>query len=248
MKKAITLMSICLAGLTLAACGNNNSDQAKTNSSLKAENSSLKAANARSNSSQTNPTVDKYDNAEYALAAYLKFQKTDASSLSNTENMTWQQQGNRYIIGFGGHTTSMTVNKNDVLVTFDDVEGDHMGSGNGHRTYTKAELAQFIKGQKDDIDNLLRNHGSSEDSNSANNSANKDAESSSNATAEENDSDDDEPTSSNHHNNQQRNVRTQASGFAGGNINSANNSNGAQTGATTNGNTGTNNSGQNNPQ
>lgn len=177
----------------------------------------------------------------------MKFQKTDASSLSNTENMTWQQQGNRYIIGFGGHTTSMTVNKNDVLVTFDDVEGDHMGSGNGHRTYTKAELAQFIKGQKDDIDNLLRNHGSSADSNSDNNSINKDAESSSNATAEESDSDD-EPMSNNHHNNQQRNGRIQTSGITGGSANSANTGNGNQTTPSNSSNTGAANSSQINPQ
>lgn len=233
-------MSICIAGLSLATCGNND-DQSKANSSLKAENSSLKAANT-SNSKQAEPTVDKYDNAEYALAAYLKFQKTDASSLTNTENMTWQQQGNRYIIGFGGHTTTMTVNKNDVLVTYDDVEGDHMGSGNGHKAYSKAELAQFIKEQKDDIDNLLRNHNSSAGTKNVNNSTAKESESNSSTTSE-NSSNDDETTSSGHHNNQQGNNRVQTSGFNANTINNNNNTQSSSAGNSTNG---ANTSNQNN--
>ena len=155
MRKLITLLSVCIAGLALAACGNSTDSQSKTNSSLKAENSSLKAEEA--SSIRTTPIEDRYNNAEYAMAAYLKLQNTDASSLQNTENMTWQQQGNRYIIGFGGHTTSMAVNRSNVEVTYDDVEDGHMGSGNGHKTYSKTELAKLISSQKEDIDNLLNN-------------------------------------------------------------------------------------------
>lgn len=43
MKKLLTLAGVCLMGITLAACGSNNS-QDKTNSSLKAENASLREA------------------------------------------------------------------------------------------------------------------------------------------------------------------------------------------------------------
>lgn len=42
MKKLLTLVTIAVAGLSLAACGN-DSKQSKDNSSLKAENASLKA-------------------------------------------------------------------------------------------------------------------------------------------------------------------------------------------------------------
>jgi hypothetical protein len=51
MKRLITLAAVCLAGVSLAACGNNDK-QAKENSSLKAQNSSLKAKQqSRENSS-----------------------------------------------------------------------------------------------------------------------------------------------------------------------------------------------------
>lgn len=155
MKRIVLSVCIGLTGIILAACGNSNDNQSKINSSLKAENSSLKAE--ETSSTQATPIEDKYNDAEYAMAAYLKLQNTDASSLANTENMTWQKQGNRYIIGFGGHTTSMAVNRSNVEVTYDDVEDGHMGSGNGHKTYSKTELAKFISSQKEDIDNLLNN-------------------------------------------------------------------------------------------
>lgn len=154
LKKTILLSALLLASLSLAACGrtSNNSQQAKINSSLRAENSSLKAeSNNRASQKQT-----KYNDSEYAFAAYLKLQNQSASDIQeNDSNMTWQQQRNRYTIGFGGHTTSMTVNKDDVTVTYDDVEGDHMGNGNGHRTYSKSELAKLIKEQKQTIDDIL---------------------------------------------------------------------------------------------
>ena len=148
------LSTLILASLSLAACGrtSNNSQQTKTNSSLRAENSSLKVEiSNRSSQKQT-----KYNDSEYAFAAYLKLQNQSASDIQeNDSNMIWQQQGNRYTIGFGGHTTSMTANENDVEVTYDDVEGDHMGNGNGHRTYSKSELAKLIKEQKQTIDDIL---------------------------------------------------------------------------------------------
>lgn len=183
MKKLIAIISVCLLGLTVTACGNSNNSQAKTNSSLKAENASLKAKTT--NNTGTTSIEKKYSNAEYAMAAYLKLVNTDASSLQNTENMTWQQQGNRYIIGFGGHTTSMTVNENDVDVTYDETEGDHMGSGNGHKTYSKAKLASFIKSQKSDIDNLVgkRSAKSESQANTQNTGANNQTATATNASS-----------------------------------------------------------------
>lgn len=163
LKKAILLSTLLLASLSLTACGrtSNNSQQAKTNSSLKAENSSLKAES----SNQASQKQTKYNDSEYAFAAYLKLQNQSASDIQeNDSNMTWQQQGNRYTIGFGGHTTSMTVNKDDVTVTYDDVEGDHMGNGNGHRTYSKSELAKLIKEQKQTIDDILSAQRQDQDS------------------------------------------------------------------------------------
>ena len=154
MKKVLDILTVILVAASLTACGrtSNNSQQAKTNSSLKAENSSLKAESSnRASQKQT-----KYNDSEYAFAAYLKLQNQSASDIqANDSNMTWQRQGNRYTIGFGGHTTSMTVNESDVDVTYDDVEGDHMGNGNGHRTYSKSELSKLIKEQKKTIDDIL---------------------------------------------------------------------------------------------
>lgn len=101
----------------------------------------------------------KYTDQEYALAAYLKLQDQSANDLQkDVSNMHWKQEGNRYIIDFGAHSTSMTVNSNSVDVIYDDVEGDHMGSGNGHKTYSKDDLAKLIKDQRQTIDDVLSFH------------------------------------------------------------------------------------------
>lgn len=163
MKKVLGLLTAVFTVVSLTACGrtSNNSHQAKTNSSLRAENSSLKAES----SNRASQKQIKYDDSEYAFAAYLKLQNQSASDIQEDDsNMTWQQQGNHYTIGFGGHTTSMTVNEEDVDVTYDDVEGNHMGNDNGHRTYSKSELAKLIKGQKQTIDHILSGQRQDQDS------------------------------------------------------------------------------------
>lgn len=71
--------------------------------------------------------------------------------------MHWYPHGNRYTINFGAHSTMMTVNDQTVDVTYDDVEGDHMGQGNGHKTFSKQELSQEFSKYKDIIDQVL--HG-----------------------------------------------------------------------------------------
>lgn len=79
MKRLLTLATIVLAGLSLAACGN-NSKEAKDNSSLKAENSSLKAKKKEAENSSL-----KAENES------LKQQKQDDSD-SKTSSTTSSQK------------------------------------------------------------------------------------------------------------------------------------------------------------
>lgn len=153
MKKIVTVMTLVIMSFSLVACGN-NSQQAKENSSLKAANASLKARSSHKTRSEV-----KYSNAEYALAAYLKLADQTADDLkSHSEGMNWNQDGNKYAIDFGAHTTVMTVNKDNVEVTYDKTDGDHMGQGNGHKTYSKDQLARVLKDQKNTIDVVLSAH------------------------------------------------------------------------------------------
>lgn len=159
-KKQIgALLALPIICLGLTACGNNN-QAAKENSSLKAENSSLKAKSSANHQSKSHSGV-RYSNAEYALAAFLKLQGQTADELSdNSGNMHWiQKADNVFNIDFGAHTTQMRVNADIVDVTYDDIEGDHMGQGNGHRTYSKEQLAKTLKSEKNTIDSLLSAHG-----------------------------------------------------------------------------------------
>lgn len=101
----------------------------------------------------------KISDDEYALAAFLKLQGQSAAELkSDTANMHWNQNGNKFTVNFGAHSTLMAVNSDDVAVTYDEVEGDHMGSGNGHKIYSKQELIKIIHDQKSDIDSILSSH------------------------------------------------------------------------------------------
>lgn len=96
--------------------------------------------------------------------AFLKLETSDETpdeAVNNLRtskaNMHWYPHGNRYTINFGAHSTMMTVNDQTVDVTYDDVEGDHMGQGNGHKTFSKQELSQKFGKYKDIIDQVL--HG-----------------------------------------------------------------------------------------
>lgn len=88
------------------------------------------------------------------------------SLLNNTDNMHWTNSGNKYAIDFGAHTTTMTVEKNSVEVTYDDIdESTHaMGMQNAHKTYTKEELANQFGTDKAKIDQVLGHNSSSSSS------------------------------------------------------------------------------------
>lgn len=165
MKKSILVVGILLAGISLSGCGSSQK-QNSDNSSLKAENSSLKAK--VNSSKKKKATQQNVSNEDYAMMAYLKLQSEDSSPAeavqnlqSSHANMHWRQIGAKYVIDFGAHSTAMKVNSNDVAVTYDDVEGDHMGSGNGHRTFTKAELLREFGKYKATIEGILRGNNAS---------------------------------------------------------------------------------------
>lgn len=161
MKKILASFLIVLVGLSLTACGNNNK-QAKENSSLKAQNSRLKSH------SESKRQV-KMSDEEYALAAYLKMDKQSIKDLSShSENMHWVVNNNKYSIDFGAHTTVMTVNNDNVEVTYDDIEGDHMGHANGHKTYSKKELSKEYGKDKKAITDLLNSKKSTNNASAAN--------------------------------------------------------------------------------
>ena len=170
MKKRIILTStILLASLALAGCGNNQS----TSNSTKAENSSLRAENSSLKAKKSSERQAKYSEQDYALMAYLKLQGQTANELNrNKNNMNWNQDGNTYRIDFGAHTTSMTVTEDNVEVTYDDVQGDHMGQGNGHKTYSKQQLAKEFGNQKSVIEEILSSASQGQSGDSQTNSDN----------------------------------------------------------------------------
>ena len=153
MKKRIILTStILLASLALAGCGNNQS----TSNSTKAENSSLRAENSSLKAKKSSERQAKYSEQDYALMAYLKLQGQTANELNhNKDNMNWNQDGNTYHIDFGAHTTSMTVTEDNVEVTYDKPQEDSMSHDNGHKTYSKQQLAKEFGNQKGAIDEIL---------------------------------------------------------------------------------------------
>ena len=163
MKKRIILTStILLASLALAGCGNNQS----TSNSTKAENSSLRAENSSLKAKKSSERQAKYSEQDYALMAYLKLQGQTANELNrNKDNMNWSQDGNTYHIDFGAHTTSMTVTKDNVEVTYDKPQGDSMGHDNGHKTYSKQQLAKEFGNQKSVIEEILSSASQGQSSN-----------------------------------------------------------------------------------
>lgn len=151
MEKWLSLGAVMVLGLGLTACG--NSSQPSKTSLSKVASSKVVQHHQQSQDQE----LTKYNNAEYAMAAYLKLAKQSAQDVAqNSDGMNWQAQGQRYEIDFGAHPTHMTVGKDSVSVTYDTVDGDHMGSQNGHKVYTKRQLSKIIKGQKATIDNLLK--------------------------------------------------------------------------------------------
>lgn len=182
MKRTIFIGSaIVLASIMLAGCGNNssktsNNSTSSENSSLKAENFSLKARER-----------DNFKDDDYALMAYLKLQGQSADDLNqNKDNMHWQRNGDTYSIDFGAHTTSMKVNKDNVEVTYDDIQNGSMGAGNGHKMYTKQRLAREFSNQKSTIEKILNTvntNNSSEASSNTNNQGNYNSQNRSNGVS-----------------------------------------------------------------
>lgn len=154
----IVLIIIAIGTCFLQLRGKSGNSKSNTQVS-----SSSVQQNKKLTSDDNHQASTKYTDQEYALAAYLKLQDQLADDLQkDVSNMHWKQEGNHYIIDFGAHSTSMTVNSNSVDVIYDDVEGDHMGSGNGHKTYSKDDLAKLIKDQRQTIDDVLSFHQGSQ--------------------------------------------------------------------------------------
>lgn len=167
MKKIITMLGILLAGLSLAACGANHSSRQSQNASFKAENSSLQAKLHKHH----RPAQARISDEEYAMMGYLALASEDSSPQeevnnlkNNHDHMYWHRQGNKWGINFGAHGETITVTAKNVLVTYDATEGHHMGTANGHRTYSKTQLRKEFGKYKDIIDQVL--HGASDDASS----------------------------------------------------------------------------------
>ncbi len=171
MKKSIVITSALMSCFLLTACGSQSSSSSKQSSSHSsskavAKTSTSKKQSVASSSSSASQT-QKYTDEEYAMMGFLKLDGQGVDSLlNNTDNMHWTNSGNKYAIDFGAHTTTMTVEKNSVEVTYDDIdESTHaMGMQNAHKTYTKEELANQFGTDKAKIDQVLGHNSSSSSS------------------------------------------------------------------------------------
>ncbi|MEZ7281461.1 hypothetical protein [Limosilactobacillus fermentum] len=143
---------VLLVSLSLADRGSKQTDTNSTN----AENSSLKAENSSLKAKKNSEKQAKYSNQDYALMAYLKLQGQTANELKqNKDNMNWKQDNNKFTINFGAHATLMTVTDKQVQLTYDKSTEEGMGQGNGHKVYTKQELAEEFGNQKSTLDEIL---------------------------------------------------------------------------------------------
>ncbi|WP_270643004.1 hypothetical protein [Limosilactobacillus mucosae] len=171
MKKSIVITSALMSCFLLTACGSQSSSSSKQSNSHSsnkavAKTSTSKKQSVASSSSSASQT-QKYTDEEYAMMGFLKLDGQGVDSLlNNTDNMHWTNSGNKYAIDFGAHTTTMTVEKNSVEVTYDDIdESTHaMGMQNAHKTYTKEELANQFGTDKAKIDQVLGHNSSSSSS------------------------------------------------------------------------------------
>lgn len=174
MKKSIVITSALMSCFLLTACGSQSSSSSKQSSSHSsskavAKTSTSKKQSVASSSSSASQT-QKYTDEEYAMMGFLKQDGQGIDNLLNNsiQNMNWKQSGNTYAIDFGAHTTTMTVNKDSVTVTYDAYDSNlgHMGTQNAHKTYTKEELANQFGTDKAKIDQALGHNSSSSSSSS----------------------------------------------------------------------------------
>lgn len=174
MKKSIVITSALMSCFLLTACGSQSSSPSKQSSShssskVVAKSSSVKhSASSIAKSASSQSESQKYTDEEYAMMGFLKLDGQGIDNLLNNsiQNMNWKQSGNTYAIDFGAHTTTMTVNKDSVTVTYDasDSSLGHMGTQNAHKTYTKEELANQFGSDKAKIDQALGHNSSSSSS------------------------------------------------------------------------------------
>lgn len=121
-------------------------------------------------SSSSQPATAQFSDEDYQLLAYLKLVDEDGSGAASKqlasldklhgdpdEITMWNDLGDGHSIGFGAHTTAMRVKGDQVEVTFDEETPSGMGHGNGHRTYSKAELAQEFAGRADQVKQAVAN-------------------------------------------------------------------------------------------
>lgn len=176
MKKSIIITSALMSCFLLTACGSQSSSSSKqssshSNSKVVAKSSSVKhSSSSIAKSASSHSESQKYTDEEYAMMGFLKLDGQGIDNLLNNsiQNMNWKQSGNTYAIDFGAHTTTMTVNKDSVTVTYDasDSSLGHMGTQNAHKTYTKEELANQFGSDKAKIDQALGHNSSSSSSSS----------------------------------------------------------------------------------
>lgn len=161
MKKTLLLGTLTVVALGLTACGSTPSGHQKTNSASsstkQAQASSSQTSKATATSSASSSSQQQtYTDAEYAMMAYEKLDGQGMANLqSNADRMNWYQKGNKFSVDFGGHSTTMTVNNNDVLVTYDTATSSGMGEKNASVTYIKAGLAKEYGQYKDTLDQLI---------------------------------------------------------------------------------------------
>ena len=133
MKKTLLLGTLTVVALGLTACGSTPSGHQKTSSgsssTKQAQTSSSQTSKATSTSSASSSSQHQtYTDAEYALMAYEKLDGQGMANLhSNSDRMNWYQKDNKFSVDFGGHSTTMTVNNNDVLVAYDSATSNGMG-------------------------------------------------------------------------------------------------------------------------
>lgn len=177
-KKVLISLAVVAVGLGAILCfmvgqrSNGSQSVAVASRSVQTSQSARPRQSAVSHpqSSSSQPATDQFSDEDYQLIAYLKLVDEDGSGAASEqlasldklhggpdEITMWNDLGDGHSIGFGAHTTAMRVKGDQVEVTFDEETPSGMGHGNGHRSYSKAELAQEFAGQTDQVKQAVAN-------------------------------------------------------------------------------------------
>lgn len=202
MKKfVLTAVAILLAG-TLSACALPGHSTAQENQHLRQENARLKKKlHHKKKQGRHSGQKQTYSDQEYALMAFIKMQADSSNNESIADEvnniaksghqMNWgRNESGSWYINFGAHGCSMKVTGDSVQLTYDDIEGDHMGQGNGHKQYAKAVLAKEVGKYKSQLDYIL-SHCNRQDHSAADNSSSDDDSDSHHSDHQRSDNDDD---------------------------------------------------------